>query len=583
MAALTTTYPPQYASPEMMALRQHVDQRLIGLRNDRMSWWTHWREIADYLIPRRYKWLITPNQGNRGSPINQRIVDNTGTIALRTLAAGMMSGITSPGRKWFQLSIGHGDIDDDPDVKVWLSEVQQRMEKVFSVSNFYNSLATMYGDLGSFGTAPMIIYEDIVDTGEAITGDIIRCHTPCAGEYMLANGPRQDVDTFYREFVLTVIQVAKEFGLENCSATVKGAVETGGQALTREIKIGHAIEPNDKMLPGAPGVDGMPWREIYWELGTGQNLILRRRGFPEKPFIAPRWDIVGNDAYGRSPAMDALGDIKALQVEQKRKAQAIDKHVNPPMVADIALKNEPASLLPGGVTYLPQVNQGVGFKPAYIIAPDFAGLVEDIKEVQERIKVTFFTDLFMMISQLDTVRTATEIDARKEEKLIQLGPVLERFENEALGPAIDRVFAIMYRAKLFPPLPQALRGGMNVHVSYISMLAEAQKAVSTAAIERLAGFIGSLSGVDANAIDNLDVDATIDEYADMLGVDPKVVRSTAKVKAIRDQKAKQLAAQQQQQNSMAAVQGAQTLSQTDVGGGMNALQAMIGNGSGAKQ
>jgi hypothetical protein len=65
----------------------------------------HWREIADYLIPRRYKWLITPNQANRGSPINQRIIDNTGTRALRILAAGMMAGMTSPGRPWLKLTI----------------------------------------------------------------------------------------------------------------------------------------------------------------------------------------------------------------------------------------------------------------------------------------------------------------------------------------------------------------------------------------------------------------------------------------------------------------------------------------------
>ena len=32
--------------------------------------------------------------------------------------------------------------------------------------------------------------------------------------------------------------------------------------------------------------------------------------------------------------MDALGDIKALMLEQKRKAQAIDKWVDPPMLAD---------------------------------------------------------------------------------------------------------------------------------------------------------------------------------------------------------------------------------------------------------
>jgi hypothetical protein len=155
--------------------------------------------------------------------------------------------------------------------------------------------------------------------------------------------------------------------------------------------------------------------------------------------------------------MDALGDIKQLQQEQKRKAQAIDKMVNPPMIADVQLKNQPASLLPGGVTYVTGQNN-VGFKPVYEVRPQIAEMQQDIAEVQNRIRSVFFNDLFMMISQLQTVRTATEIDARREEKLIMLGPVLERSQNEFMDVAIERVFAIMLRAKLFPPPPPNIQG-----------------------------------------------------------------------------------------------------------------------------
>jgi hypothetical protein len=553
-------------SPALQELRSHCDQMITAMRNDRMSWWTHWREIADYLIPRRYKWLITPNQGNRGSPINQRIVDNTGTVALRILAAGMMSGITSPGRSWFKLATNNDDLNDSSDVKLWLSECQKRLGTVFAESNFYTSLATIYGDLGAFGTGVMIMYQDY--------DDVIRCFNVCAGEYFLAMDERQDIGTCGREFVLTTQQVAEQFGIENCSPDIQGAIQTGGAALTREVKVGHLIEKNSDLIVGAPGVKGMPWREVYWEMGQGTSYVLRTRGFHEKPFIAPRWDIVGNDPYGRSPGMDALGDVKMLQVEQKRKAQAIDKHVNPPMVADAVLKNEPASLLPGGVTYLAS-SQGVGFKPVYEIKPDFAGLTEDIKEVQQRIKTTFFNDLFLMISQLDTVRTATEIDARKEEKLIQLGPVLERFENEALDPAINITFDIMLRNGLLPPVPQEL-SGQKIKVEYISMLAEAQKAASTAGVERLAQFVGSIAAVKPEVLDNIDFDEAIDEYADMLGVSPKVIMSLVKVQQIRAARNAQQQQQQQLQNSTAAAQGAQTLSQTDVGGGVSALQKMLG-------
>ena len=558
------------ATREMQRLREHCDGRLIGLRGDRYSWWVHWRELADYIMPRRYRWLVTPNQRNRGSPMNQRIIDSTGSVAARVLAAGMMSGITSPGRPWFRLKI-HGDdeLSEWGPVRQWLDAVKDKMMLVFASSNFYQTLAVLYKDLSVFCTGTMTMYED--------RQDVIRCYNWALGEYYLANGPRMNVDTAYREFVMTMPQVAREFGLANCSPTVQGAIRTGGAMLSQEIKLGHAIEPNDKIDPGAPGLRGMAYRELYWELGNGSDSALRLRGFHEFPVMAARWDIVGNDAYGNGPGMDALGDIKQLQVEQKRKAQGIDKMVNPPMVADPALKNEPASLIPGGVTYAAYGPEGKPrFSPVYDTMPDLAGLAQDIQATQQRIQAAFYYDLFLMISQLDTVRTATEIDARKEEKLIQLGPVLERFENEVLDPAITRCFNIMMRAGMLPPIPAALRG-KHVQPEYISILAQAQRQVMTTGIERLAAFAGNAAAVNPGVLDNIDFDAMIDEYADMLGVPAKLIVPYAKLLQLRQQRAQQQQQQQMLQETLASVQGAQTLSQTDVGGGVNALQAMLGS------
>src|SRR2546429_5345118 len=172
-------------------LRNHVDNLLVGLRIDRYSWWTHWREIADYLIPRRYKWLITPNQMNRGSPINNRILDSTGSIALRTCAAGMMAGITSPSRAWFRLALEDDDLSEFPSVRTWLDEVTRRMLHVFAQSNYYTSKHIQYGDLASFGTAPVIIYEDFQD--------VARYYNACAGEYYLQNSKRLEVNLMCRE------------------------------------------------------------------------------------------------------------------------------------------------------------------------------------------------------------------------------------------------------------------------------------------------------------------------------------------------------------------------------------------------
>ena len=319
-----------------VALRRQMDARLQSLDDQRLSWWEHWRQLADYILPRRYKWLVTQNQGNRGSPINKNIINSTATQAARNAAAGIMSGTTSPSRPWFRMTVADAEIMRDPDVQIWCDDVTERVMRVMAASNYYGAKAVQYLDLVVFGTAPLIIYDDL-DT-------VIRCFNPAAGEYYAAAGPNFDVQTLGRKFTMTIQQIAAEFGVENMSEQTRSLYLTANNAaaqLDQEVIIGHLIEPNPDYRPDlhSPGAMGLPrhfrYREFYWEYGTSQVCgFLRVSGFVDKPFSCPRWDTVSNDAYGRSPGMDALGDIKQLQQQELRKAQGIDKQVNPPMIAD---------------------------------------------------------------------------------------------------------------------------------------------------------------------------------------------------------------------------------------------------------
>lgn len=549
--------------------------RMETMRGYRIPWWTHWAQLAEMYLPRRYRWFVTPNQYNRGSPLNQSIVDETGLLAARTLATGLLSGLTSPTKPWFRLGLqGVEDIPEGP-VKEWLAECTKRMLEVYAKSNFYQSLGQSYHDMAVFGSAAQIQYED--------KEDIIRFVNPCLGEFFFALDNRLAVDTLYREYTYTVSEAVKEFGYDALSPATQ-ALSKQATSLDTEIVIGHAIEPNDAIyeagvLVGYIVPKNFKYREVYWEKSTSSapeapGTILRAAGFKECPFIGLRWDVTSNDAYGRSPGMDALPAVRQLQIEQRRKAEAIDKMVRPPMVASASMKNEPMSILPGDVSYVSDPN-AAGFKPAFLVEPRIQEMMLDLKEVQARVDKVFFVDLFLMISNLQTVRTATEIDARREEKLILLGPVIERTENEGLDEIIERTFAIMSRRGLFPPPPQEIQG-RPISIKYISMLAEAQRAASTAAIERLVQFIGGMAAVKPDVLDNVDFDSVTQQYADLLNVPPNVLHATAQVIQIRQLRDKQMQQQQALQAGATLAQGAQTMSQTDVGGGQNALQMMLG-------
>ena len=573
---------PQAISSTDLAYRRYSEGRLIGLRVNRYSWWTHWRELADYFLPRRYKWIITPNMMGRGSPINQHILDSTGCICARNLASGLVSGKSSPVTPWFRLKIGRLDSTQTTPVSLWLAECERLLYLIFAESNFYNSIAVFYFDLVIFGTASMLIYEDFEN--------VVNCINPCLGEYYVDIDGKYRPTIFYREFTITISAVVSEFGYDNCSAPIQELYDTqDGANLSRELIVAHSIEPNNDGRAREFGIsEKFTFREAYWEWGGSTSPqggaasppgFLRKRGFYEQPNITGRWDIVSNDAYGRSPGMDALPDQKQLQLETRRKAQAIDKMVNPPLVADIQLKNQPANLTPGGMTYVTGYNASgkPGLSSVYDTKFPVNEITEDLTEVKQRLSQTFFNDVLRVASQYETRSnvTAVEWDLRKSESLVMLGPALERIDNEVLKPVIERVWAIAQRAGILPPPPPEIQGTM-MNIEFISMLAQAQAATQAASIERVFGMAGNLVGVKPDIMDNIDTDYGLDKYSSLLCNDPKLIRTPEATMAIRQDRAQQAQAAQQADIAQKLSVGAKNLAGADVGGGQNALQAMVG-------
>ena len=286
------------------------------------------------------------------------------------------------------------------------------------------------------------------------------------------------------------------------------------------------------------------------------------------------------------PPWTRLPDQKQVQLETRRKAQAIDKMVNPPLVADVQLKNQPANLTPGGITYVQGfASQGKpGFASVYETKFPVQEITADLEMVKARMGQTFFNDILRVASQYETRSnvTAVEWDLRKSESLVMLGPVLERIDNEVLKPIIERVFAIANRTGILPPAPSEVQGQM-MNIEFVSMLAQAQKATASAGIERLFQLAGGLVGVDPSVMDNIDVDEALDQYSYLLNNSPKIIRSPEELQAIRQQRAQQQQAAQQADIAQKLSVGAKNLSDTSVGGGQNALQTMLGQGGGQGQ
>ena len=577
---------------EWKILCGHLENRLNGLRTWRQSWWSqNWAELALYIEPRRSTWLTqntggwpSPNNMGRGKPLNNAIVDPTATYAVRVCSSGLMSGLASPSRPWFKLTPLLKNAQLDADARNWIDEVESRIYTVLAGSNFYNSFAQECEDLVVFGTAPILIYED--------EKDIIRCYNPACGEYFLASGSTMRVDTFNRAFVFTVAQIVDFFKLENCPAVIKSLWHQKGASLNMEFIVAHSIEPNFGI--GETNAGKIPgkftWRETYWLFAQGAEKPLSLRGFMDQPFVAPRWNTLSNDAYGRSVGMDVLPDVIQLNTETLRKAEAIEKMVRPPLLADMSLKNQPTSSLPGSVTYVNGLNSGTGMRSIYEVNPDISAMERDLASIQARVKQGLFNDVILMLaSNPVTNRTAYETAQLMQERLQVLGPVIENIIHESLKPKLKRVYSIMLRKGMLPQMPDSLKQAGGIDLDFVSMLALAQKATATGGLERLAAFIGNLVAVYPEARDLMNIDNLIEQMNILLDNPQNILHGDKELKQIRAARAKQQQQAQQAatmqhtaETAQVGSQAAMNLANTDIGGGATALNQLLGGGEGGR-
>jgi hypothetical protein len=159
--------------------------------------------------------------------------------------------------------------------------------------------------------------------------------------------------------------------------------------------------------------------------------------------------------------------------------------------------------------------------------------------------------------------------------MLMLGPVLERLHDELLSPLVARVFNIMARNRQLPEPPNAMAiAGMQVE--FISILAQAQKSVATAGIERMWQFGAQIGALKPEALDRLDADGTMDAYADMTGAPASVLVDRAKAEKVRQARAQAQARQMALAGAEQLAKVGKTASQIDLGGGQNAVAAMLG-------
>ncbi len=556
-------------------LRERVLGRWERLKAEREPYVPQWLEISRHITPASGRFLVTKSRKNESRDRWNKIYDSTAVRAANILQAGLMSGMTDPSSQWFALTTGSAKLDESHAVKVWLDDVQRIMEMSFTQTNIYQALQHIWREIGVYGIGAFVIVEDPVYSFVA--------HPLVCGEYCVGCDFRGRPDSLYRRFTMTAGQLVSRYGRNKVSRAVLTAYDDG-QVDTPYVCI-HAIEPRFDRDPTKLDNRNMRWRSVVIQVDADDEGpgVLDESGYRDFPAVVGRWGASASDVYSEeSPGMTAIGDVLQLGHHQVQKGNAIDYMVNPPLIMPSDARDNEVDFLPGGRSYIDNPSSGAQVQPAFAVNLPLGDLREDIADVRNRINQAFNVDLFMMIANSGRGQmTATEVAERHEEKLMMLGPVLSRLNEEVLRPLIERCFDILSRQGQLPPPPDELRG-QKLSVEYTSMLARSQRAIRANSLDNFLTRISNVAQFNPNVMQKINPFNLVDEYADYFSVAPTVVVPTEEAQAAIEQ---QQQAQQQQQQAEQMQQSADVLQKlgrvpaddsTMAGKAVKGLEAMAG-------
>lgn len=555
--------------------RQKIDLLVKELETGRTSYEPQWREIADFLLPYRLRLNLSDNA--RGDRKNARIYDSTAVFAVDTLESGLMTMACDPSSKWFELTTKDPDRAEFGPNKQWLEFVSEAALGVMDNANSYVTMPTLIGNMAGFGTAVMSIEEHFQT--------VIHTRALPTGSFWIAQDEWGVVNTLYRKFRMTVRQLYLRFGKNgDFSSTVQKFID--GSKWEEWVDIGHMVYPNEEYVEGKQSRKNKRFKSCWFELGSYSNMagakvedkFLYEAGFDSFPYLCGRWEMTEGDVYGVDcPGMKSIGDNKGLQIYQKRGGQYLEKGVMPHWLAPIGLKGTlDHGFLPNETSYITEREEGKSVRPAHEVNPAFMNpLLEREAQVRERIYTAFSTRLFRMFDlSPEREMTATEVMERKRELLGQFPKMYANFQRYVLRPKIDRTLEIMFRQNLLPPPPPDLQGH-ELDYKYNGQLAQAQKMQGVNPIERVLATFIPMTKDKPDIWDKMNLDQMIDEIATRLGVPASCIRDDDAVEAIRAERQKAMAAQQQMAMLEQASKTAKNMGQAQVTED-TALGAMVG-------
>lgn len=561
-----------------------MEQIRARLEIDRSPYEPVWFDIQRILDPHLVIWDMY--QAGFPDLVSDLFITSTHLQSFDDLVSGLQEGITPASQVWAKYGL---EDEDDPvaqDPKVWnfLHAVTRKFQSILLNSNFYQQTPILYRSVSRFATGAIMMERD--------PKTFVRFTTFPVGSYFISNNYRGLTDTFCRKFRMKVRQVVEEFCTDADGNIDTSNLSTSTLTMWLDprrheewVNVIMLIFPNPERND-AKGRLNSKYKQYsinYYEYANNiGGKILREEGSDYFPVYCPKWFRQPTDNYGvDSPGYKARADIRRMFKSIEMYLNALQKVIEPPMVADPSV----GAVTGGGIGTTPNfltiapggAGQGRGFGPAYQIQPDLKAVSEYIAMCEKSIERLTMADIFRMLGndERQTPPTATEVMERVQENSRVLGPIFGAFNFDWLQPMARDLYKLMIEEKVIPSAPDNIHM-KNLKVEVISRIAIALKQGDINAIDAGMNTVAKIAEIKAQpGTERLNGDEVMDDVFRKLNLSPKYLydeKQAAKIRqAMNQQKQQQMAAQHAEQLSKTA----KNLSAADMGGNTNLLQQMM--------
>jgi hypothetical protein len=513
---------------------QHLLAEADYLKNERVREHADWLEVMRFV---HYVEFALTGQSKKTARPNR--FTSRPSHYISTLIAGITGYTANQSISWLKLGIEDPKILDRYGVKDWLEEVEKLLYAEYARSNLYRELPKAVENAVTFGHGLVLVDEDLSQNRIRISNEDI-------SEIYLDKNEYGDIDTVYRIFTMSVKHAAAFFGEEKLHEKVRDDYKDP-KRWRNEIEIIHAVYRRTGREENKPDAKNKAYASVF--VDKTNEYLIEESGYDDFPYAVFIWDSKPGSAYGISPAIKALDDVRLLNIAEDERIRLTQLSARPPLMVPNKMQGQ-EKLVPEGYNYYYDADKLIF---PINVGANFPITLEITQSMEDRIKDWFHVDFFLMLQQQDRQMTATEVMALQGEKAAVLGNMVANL-NVALHKIIARSYDILLKQGKLPELPEALKETQaSLKVDFIGVLAQAQKKAhqyqGIAAGVQIATAIAQLAPVvpaAQEALDVVDFDRLVKTGFEGSGVPQNIIREDDDIASIRKIRAQAQAAAQQQ-------------------------------------